>query len=363
MKQSLDFQHNLISQSYIFTILRYNFSIYEKRILYRLIEIAQAETEGIKLCENLRQIHKPQEDREIELAIKSILVPGDKGSRNQNYRLVTAACNSLCSKTLQYIDETGKIIIDPIIYHVNITPGSLNFTVADWVWSAILDLSKGYRSYDIAIAMRLRSPYAMRFFEILAGQEKPITLSVSFLREIFYVECKYKQTKDFEKRILVASQKELDRISPYSFIFEPGFVGKKIASYTFFRTENKRNKNELLDEMYTKKSTNSLKINLSVYDYLKYSCDFNDDEIRKNTQTLLEGQKNIPNFLYFLSTVRPNANRKRSPKAYIIGTIKKRLNLNNSKQNKKNTNYDPSSSPLPIVSQLAEKFRAFKNGH
>ena len=38
-----------VIQSYLMTVSKYNFSVYEKRILYRLVEAMQCELEGKKL--------------------------------------------------------------------------------------------------------------------------------------------------------------------------------------------------------------------------------------------------------------------------------------------------------------------------
>ena len=37
-----------VIQSYLMTVSKYNFSVYEKRILYRLVEAMQCEIEGKK---------------------------------------------------------------------------------------------------------------------------------------------------------------------------------------------------------------------------------------------------------------------------------------------------------------------------
>ena len=38
-----------VIQSYLMTVSKYNFSVYEKRIVYRLVEAMQCEIEGKKL--------------------------------------------------------------------------------------------------------------------------------------------------------------------------------------------------------------------------------------------------------------------------------------------------------------------------
>lgn len=45
-----------ILQSYIFTAAKYDFTAYEKRIMYRLVECAQKEIEGIKIKDNMHKI-------------------------------------------------------------------------------------------------------------------------------------------------------------------------------------------------------------------------------------------------------------------------------------------------------------------
>ena len=47
-------------QSYIMTTAKYDFNVYEKRIIYRLVEMAQKELQGIKFANNCQKIeHGP----------------------------------------------------------------------------------------------------------------------------------------------------------------------------------------------------------------------------------------------------------------------------------------------------------------
>ena len=45
-----------VVQSYIFTTAIYDFNVYEKRVLYNLVKLAQSQIEGIKLADNLYKI-------------------------------------------------------------------------------------------------------------------------------------------------------------------------------------------------------------------------------------------------------------------------------------------------------------------
>ena len=42
-----------VVQSYIFTTALYDFNVYEKRVLYNLVKLAQSQIEGVKLADNL----------------------------------------------------------------------------------------------------------------------------------------------------------------------------------------------------------------------------------------------------------------------------------------------------------------------
>lgn len=45
-----------ILQSYILTTAKYDFSVNEKRFLYRLVELAQSEMEGLKFKDDCKKI-------------------------------------------------------------------------------------------------------------------------------------------------------------------------------------------------------------------------------------------------------------------------------------------------------------------
>ncbi len=49
-------ENKQVFQSYVLTAAKYDFTAYEKRIMYRLIEMAQKEIEGVKFKDNLRKI-------------------------------------------------------------------------------------------------------------------------------------------------------------------------------------------------------------------------------------------------------------------------------------------------------------------
>lgn len=89
-----------LMQSYIFTAAKYDFTAYEKRIMYRLVECAQDEIAGIKIKDHLHKIQPVQLGREITLPTSSIL----RDEKDENYTIAKKAFQSLCEKVVVYED-------------------------------------------------------------------------------------------------------------------------------------------------------------------------------------------------------------------------------------------------------------------
>lgn len=358
MANTLIPDHKNIIQSYIFTTARYNYSLYEKRILYRLVEYAQDDISGIKIKDHIERVRHNLKDVSISMPIASVLVTTEEADYNKNYIEAKKACRALGRKYFEWEDlEKGEYWGDNIIYNINIKKGEgiMHFSVVNWIWDAILDFSKGFRKFDLAIAIRLKSTYSMRFFELMSGQSKPIEFSVNELRKMFCVENKYNLTADFQKRIIYSSQKELDKISPYSFEYVPNFLRNKIISYTFYPVFIAANQDKKLVQMEQRsKATARLQLDQRVYDYLHISFGFKTDEINKNKKVLVEGQKKIGNFIDFLASLRKNAQASNNPKGYIIASIKRNLLSSEDIKNAKRKGSVFASSPMALTDKVRE---------
>ena len=91
-----------IIQSYILSTAKYDFSVHEKRILYRLVEAMQAELQGQQL-KGLRITKTLYDDREVYMPISCFLKDGE----DQNYAVVKKALLAPRNKTLIYKDGQG----------------------------------------------------------------------------------------------------------------------------------------------------------------------------------------------------------------------------------------------------------------
>ena len=313
-------------QSYIFTAAKYDFTAYEKRIMYRLVECAQDEIAGIKIKDHMHKIQPVQLGREITLPTSSIL----RNEQDENYTIAKKAFLSLAEKHIIYEDE-DYWTATPIITKPKISKkeGIVTFLVFDEIWKCILDFTKGYRKYELATAMRFKSVYSMRFYELMAGQIKPLFVPLEGsdgLRERFGLQNKYKLTADFRRKVLDMAKAELDEHSPYSFVAKEEKEGRKVIGWTLFPVFYEDREDPALQEQTRMaKVTARLQLENNVYDYLKFSFDFKSDEINKNKKTLIEGQNRIPDFMEFLGELKKGARLAENPKGYVIGAIKRKL--------------------------------------
>lgn len=315
-----------VFQSYVLTTAKYDFSPYEKRIMYRLIVLAQKEIEGIKLKDSLRKITPTNFGREIIMPVSDIL----KDEQDKNYAIAKAAFKSLSEKHIEYEDDEiwsyTPIITAP---EIKKNSGFVKFYVFDNIWRCLLDFTKGFRKYELITAMKFKSVYAMRFYELMSGQTKPLFVALEGsdgLRERFGLQGKYKLTADFRRKVLDVAKQELDESSPYSFVAKEEKAGKKIIGWTLYPVFYEDREDPALQEQARMaKITARLQLENNVYDYLRFSYNFDSKEINRNKKTIIEGQNRIPDFIGFLADLKNGARMAENSKGYVIGAIKKKL--------------------------------------
>jgi plasmid replication initiation protein len=322
-----------VTQSYIMTVLPYRTSIYGKRILYRLVEFTHPVTDGIKLKENLRQLYMSPDlygNVQFTMYLSDILC----GDTDNHYQRIKKAFDELQSvKVWDENEEEYKST--PFVYNLKIKlrTGVATFCVADWVWNTILNLTKGYRKYELLTAMKLKSSYSMRFYEIMSGQKKPMYFSLEKLRELFcFEEQQYSQPASIRERIIKPSKKELDKNAPYSFDFKEERISDKktspIIGFTFYPIFIEENQDVELQrkERAAKLTTRNL-FGDSEIRYLLNSYGFESDEIAKNKQNIDKAIKVLgkSDFIDFIKEIWENAcPNAENPKGYLIGAIKQK---------------------------------------
>jgi plasmid replication initiation protein len=322
----MNIKHNKdLIQSYVLTTAKYNFSTTEKRILYRIVEVLQSKTKGLKLNYD----YSIQEDlfKNTEFVMPLSCFFPDDGA--QNYRHVKDSLISLRQKGFEFEDDKTwgyyGIIESPIIEKYK---GVVNFKVTPLLMDAFLDFSKGYRKYELKIAMNFESIYAMRFYELLSGKKEPITYGINYLKELFSITDKYtNRPYDFIKHVVLRAQSELTEKSPYSFSFDSIKTGRKVTHLTFkpyFIPENRDEdlENEDLEKQISLRYTFSKE----TIEMLKSRFSFTDKGIKNNINTIKEAVERL-DFLDECSDINGMIRKYEvnNPSGFFISELKKRL--------------------------------------
>lgn len=312
-------------QSYIMTTAKYDFNVYEKRIIYRLVEMAQSEVMGRRFPDDCRKIeHNLFGYTKITMPTSDIL----NGEDDKNHAQVKLALTRLNEKKFEYEDdEIWQIIriVDRVIVEKN--KSIFSFEVEPKIWSCILDFSKGYRKYELTTAMQFKSVYSMRFYELLSGQETPLTYSIEQLRDMFQLQGKYKQINDLQRFVLEPAQRELDEYSPYSFTYKIGKTGRKYTTITFFPKFIRKNRDEELEIKELKQKVSlSWSLSPEITNYLQQALQFTLKEIKSNRDLFIEAQDKFPDFIETLALLNGKSRDKKNPKGWIIKAIQGKLN-------------------------------------
>ena len=328
-QQILSSQHSPLTtrgrqvvQSYIATTAMYDFNVYEKRVMYNLVRLAQSQIEGVVLTDNLHKIcHDMKGYVHVTLPLSDFLADEE----DKNHRRVKDALKALHRKTFEYLDDDVWECISIIaLPKIALHSRQVSFIVDSRVWDVLLDFSRGFSRYDIEVAFRLESCYSMRFYELMACQKEPITYSIDALRRIFKLEDKYAFTKDFIKRVVESSKIELDQKSPVSFTYAPVKDGKRITQLIFFPVRfNAQDSSDDDHRMILRKYGSSAVLTADERRFLE-EIGFNESGINNNLSLFMDCQRNL-DFIYELALIKGKCRTKKNPCGWCIRTLTGKL--------------------------------------
>lgn len=306
-----------VLQSYIITTAKYDFSIYEKRILYRQIEIEQELLLGQTIKPGVIIETNLWKDKKYTIPVNWLLPNGEK---DKNHYQVKKAFEALMSKKIIY--ETPDAIEGfPIIQRFKIDKKGENVTwqVPYEIVDVIVNFAKGFRKYELKTAMEFESVYSMRFYELLSGQTTPLTYTIEQLKSMFQIQNKYKLTADFFRNVIEPAKKELDAKSPYSFDYHVNKEGRKFHSITFSPIR----KEEVTEQQLRKYSPK--KLSSEVENYLLNNIGYTQSEIEANRDLWFRATMMLPDILVQLEKLSGKSRISKNPKGWIIGAIKKMI--------------------------------------
>ena len=140
--------------------------------------------------------------------------------------------------TLKNENETRKFrwIQEYAEYHKG--EASVSFTYSDRILPLIFELKLkdgGFTAYDLLNVSGFSNSYSFRIYELaikMKNMQNPI-LSLEEIRRILQLENKYKEFKDFNKRVLKPSVVDINTKSDILLEIEPIKCGRKIVALKF----------------------------------------------------------------------------------------------------------------------------------
>lgn len=315
-----------VIQSYIFSNARSRLNIVQMRILYRLVEFAQPEIEGLLIKNNLCRIEHSLRHVDITLPVTAVLPEGSK-----HYEKAHQAIKDMMKETCEFYDSEKKTWhASPIIYNAEHADrkGVLMFSVADFVWDSLLDFTYGYRQFELMTVLSLHSSNSMRMYTLISGQKTPIYYDFDKLRQMFGLEGKYPQSADIIKRLIVPCKEELDKSCPWSFNYKCVKSGRKNVGVTIFPYEIAQNVDKNLQRKQLMAQIPSSLLFSDIYKYLRYNLGFAPKEINSNKQLLMDCAEHLPNALDILASLkgrRYNNDGSMKSKGWIIAALKSEL--------------------------------------
>lgn len=321
-------------QSYTMTASRFNFGIYSQRLLVRICEATQSYLAGRRLGSDDRRHLVEEKDEVVKLRIpvKDVLPVGDR----TNYTAAKEQIKALQSQTLEYEDSSvwySTVFLNSVKFIKG--ESIIELVISSEVWYALMDFSRGFTRYELAVAFRLKSAYSLRFYQIISNNTRPISYDYDDLVNMLGLKGRYRKPSDFRKRVIEPVKKELDSCSPWTFTFEEisrsrnGRGRNAIVGFVFKPVYQSKYRDPELQQRELSKGVSCSGLipgglSRETKDYMMNTLEFSFKEIQNNLY-LLDRAADSFDLDDFLRTIAPRALRTENPKGYVINAVKSEL--------------------------------------
>lgn len=307
-------------QSYVLTSAKYNYTVYEKRILYRLVEIAQCQLEGQKLNDGFTIQEDLFGDYKVILPLSAL----NKSGARETTR-IKKALTTLRNKTIEF--DNGKIwkLMGIIEKPKLVYDGHMEIEVHKEIYEAILDFSKGFRAIDLQTIFKLESTYSMRIYELIVKQKDLPPFRIDNLRDKWHLKNKYPETKDFFSNTFDVAKKELDKKSPWSFTYVKIKTGRRITAVKLYPKYIPQNADLEFEKKRAQLVTSpAWDLNQDFIRVLKEKFSFTGKGIMSNIELLKRCQNEVEDVYGWLSKMKGKSRVKNpnNPQGFLITAIR-----------------------------------------
>lgn len=297
-----------IIQSMIFSRIRGSLSVYELRLLMRVVEFAQCELQGLIIADSIGPTEHNLAGRVVEIPLSSVIADG-----SHHYDRVLQAATSMMRKIIEHYDSTNlSWKAATLVSAAESTKGEgcVKLYIQPWVWDSILDFTKGFVKYDLGAALKLSSAHAVRLYFLMSYQKQPICYSFNELRRLFGVEGVYSRNNDIVRKILVPAKAELDAKSPWSCDIRPLRDGRKLSTCMFYPYEQRDKYSEGVELKAEHAKHPGVWAYHAIYQYMRYNLEFSPLELGRNKAMIHEYGDLVPDGLQLLADMSYRAHRR-----------------------------------------------------
>lgn len=209
----------------IITTLSKLTNIYETRLFGWVLAKAQSVLKLYNKDLSAINVQHALDVTRVTIPARLLLGEGDK-----NYREVVKAFE-LADKKIEYEREDRLYHLNIIAFPELVKDGRkslVTFVIHSQIWHALLDFSKGYRTFSITTFMSLKSRFSVIFYLIITNQRQPKTYLLSTLRKLTGTDTlhAYDRTGNFMMRVVDVAQKELAEKAPWCFDYSLNQSGR-----------------------------------------------------------------------------------------------------------------------------------------
>ncbi len=244
-------QNKLIAQGNSLVEGKYNYSLWELRVFIEMVQSIERDDKEFK---------------PVRIYLKDLATQHDTKSHD-NYRKITLAAVRLIRKAvkIEYTTDDGeeRLFHSPLVIGVD-TPKRMDdgfdkyieLQFPEKIRPLLLDLKKNYLLYDKQNILNLKSKFSVRIYQILKSHEREakdvaiVEYEVSELRVILLVDDdgnptnQYKQYGQFEEKVILRAQKDLQEHTDIAFRFDKIKRGRRVHTIRFYIRKNRKTKSQ-----------------------------------------------------------------------------------------------------------------------
>lgn len=317
-----------VVQSYLVTIMRGDFSLYEIRVFMKIVELANQALEHKKVT-SFRGSCVSFDGRSciVNIPIKELLT-----DNSHHYEEIRQAVKNLQHHVFELREpDKKKWHYTRLLNDIEFAEGDgfLSFTSPKWLLEYIVNfIGDNFSMYDLSQALRLPTPYAVRMYWLTCNMSDTMNFPIDMLRSMLGAKNKYPNVKDFVKRCIESSRRILEDYNVNGFAYSKYYNGRRLAGLQLIPVKREvMSKNQIVArEPVGTWCPPALK------NYLQSEAGFTKDGLRNNKALLFEFSR-IREWPSIIAKIVGRQQKGGRGAGYVVKAMKSEVKLSKVRQN------------------------------